>query len=130
MLIPDLQASIICDDIRREANGKMIIIGSFDSINVRSLPTITPRICIFNRWCCGSGSFKQQTRIIMPDGITEFTKGKEVDINLPSQEAFATSIECFLNLKFNEAGTYWIEITLNGDLKIRYPLTVNLQTQP
>jgi len=29
-----------------------------------------------------------------------------------------------MNVSFQEEGTYWVEILLDGDLKIRYPLRV------
>ena len=36
--------------------------------------------------------------------------------------ATATSVEIFLNVKFETPGTYWVEVMLDGDMKIRYPL--------
>ena len=38
------------------------------------------------------------------------------------KRATATSVEYFLNVRFERPGTYWIEILLDGDLKLRYPL--------
>ena len=37
-MIPDLQTSLICDDVRQERNGKFILIGIFDVIG-RSNPS-------------------------------------------------------------------------------------------
>ncbi len=37
-------------------------------------------------------------------------------------EATATSVEFFLNVKFETEGTYWVEILLDRDIKVRYPL--------
>jgi hypothetical protein len=75
-----------------------------------------------NRWCCGQGVFKQRSRILKPDGATPVVEGKEVAVRLPDSEATATSVEFFLNVRFEAEGTYWIEILLEGDLKLRYPL--------
>ena len=49
-------------------------------------------------------------------------EGKEVTLKLPDSEATATSVEFFLNVKFETEGTYWVEILLDNDLKVRYPL--------
>jgi len=119
---PDLQASILCDDVRQERNGKFILIGIFDAIGVPAFPVVFQRICIVNRWCCGLGTFQQRSRIIAPDGATVVVEGKDVPVHLPDNEANATSVEFFLNVRFEKEGAYWIEILLDGDLKLRYPL--------
>jgi hypothetical protein len=121
-LIPDLQSSLICDDVRQERNGKFILIGLFDVIAVPALPTVFQRLCVVNRWCCGQGQFEQRSRILAPDGVTPVVEGKQVTVRLADSEATATSVEFFLNARFETAGTYWIEILLDGDLKLRYPL--------
>ncbi|MGI5869712.1 MAG: DUF6941 family protein [Kiritimatiellia bacterium] len=123
-MIPDLQFSILCDDVRREDNGKFILIGIFDSLRFRTLPSAPPRICVVNRWCCGSGVFKQVTRIIGPDGVEPIGIGREVDIKLNTQEQTATSVEIFMNLGFKVHGIHWVEILLDDQLRLRYPLIV------
>jgi hypothetical protein len=119
---PDLQASILCDDVRQERNGKFMLIGIFDAIGVPAFPVVFQRLCIVNRWCCGLGAFHQRSRIVAPDGATVVVEAKDVPVHLPDSEANATSVEFFMNVRFPAEGTYWIEITLDGDLKLRYPL--------
>lgn len=121
-MMPDLQSSLVCDDVRQERNGKFILIGLFDVIGVPAFPALFQRLCVVNRWCCGSGVFKQRSRILAPDGKTVVIEGQNIDINLPESEATATSVEIFMNAKFDTEGVYWIEILLEGDLKLRYPL--------
>lgn len=121
-MLPDLQSSLLCDDVRQERNGKFILIGLFDVIGVPAFPAIFQKICIINRWCCGEGEFKQRSRIFKTNSNTLLIEGKEVKVRLPDSESTATSVEFFLNVKFEEEGTYWIEILLEGDLKLRYPL--------
>lgn len=121
-MIPDLQSSLLCDDVRQERNGKFILVGLFDALGVPQFPTVIQRLCIVNRWCCGDGEFHQKSRIIQPDGTTLLVEGKDVLLKMPDPEATATSVEFFLNVKFEAEGTYWVEILLEGDLKIRYPL--------
>lgn len=121
-MIPDLQSSLLCDDVRQERNGKFMLIGLFDMVAVPAYPAMFQRICVVNRWCCGLGTFKQRTRLIKPDGQTALIEGRDVAVNLPDSESTATSVEFFLNVRFEIPGTYWVEVVLDGDLKVRYPL--------
>mgnify|MGYP003981944339 CR=1 FL=1 len=124
MMIPDLQSSLLCDDVRQERNGKFILIGLFDAVGVPKFPALFQRICVVNRWCCGQGEFTQRSRILKPDGLSVLVEGKEVKVVLADSEATATSVEFFMNFKFETPGTYWVEILLDGALKLRYPLKV------
>ncbi len=122
MIQPDLQSSLLCDDVRQERNGKFILIGLYDGIMVPSFPAVFQRLCIVNRWCCGEGEFQQLSRIVKPDGVTPLVEGQPVKIILPNSEATGTSVEFFINVMFETEGTYWVEILLDGDMKLRYPL--------
>jgi len=93
------------------------------------LPVHMMRMCVVNRWCAGSGTFKQQTRILAPDGVTEALKGREVEIKLGSDEQTATSVEVFVNPKFQHAGMYWVEILLDDNIKMRYPFAIRVKPQ-
>lgn len=123
-MIPDLQSSILCDDVRQERNGKFILIGLFDAIASQRMPVKYPRLFMVTRWCSGEGEFQQRTRILKPDLSTMLVEGKPIPVRLPSSEATATNVEVFMNVSFEEEGTHWVEVSLDGDLKIRYPLRV------
>ena len=129
-MIPDLQSSLLCDDVRQESNGKFILIGLFDMVAVASFPAVFMKVCLVNRWCCGQGDFKQHVRVLAPDGKGVLLEGQDVPIRLPEQDAVATSVEIFLNVRFATEGTYWVEILLDGDLKLRYPLKARQATLP
>ena len=130
-MIPDIQFSVLCDDVRQEINGHFQFLGVFgDGIAVKQFPFRLFRFCIANRWVCGQGDFKQKTTIFMPDGKTPFLQGREVKIHLQNGAANHTSIEQFLGTEFKEAGTYWIEVNLDGELRARYPFTVRLAPTP
>ncbi|NQT94378.1 MAG: hypothetical protein HQ559_16600 [Lentisphaerae bacterium] len=120
-IAPDLQSSLLCDDVRQERNGKFILIGLFDALAVPSFPTLFHKLCLENRWCCGQGEFKQRSRLLTPDD-TVLIEGKEIVVSLQDTGATATSVEYFLRVKLETAGVYWVEIILDGDLKLRYPL--------
>jgi len=123
-MAPNLQASLMCDDVRQERSGKFILIGLFDVIAGPSFPLRYPQLFLVNRWCSGEGEFTQQTRILAPDQSTLVAQGKPILLRLPSPEASATHIEVFLNLEFRAPGVHWVEILLDDDLALRYPLRV------
>ncbi len=129
-MTPDLQMSVLCDDVRQERSGKFILIGLFDVIGLSAFPTLFPRICIVNRWCCGQGSFRERTRIVGPDNGAVVVEGQEILVRLADGESSVTNVEFFLNVKIEKEGVYWVEIMIDGDLKLRYPLRVNRVSAP
>ncbi|MFA5687870.1 MAG: hypothetical protein WC959_01775 [Kiritimatiellales bacterium] len=129
-MLPDLQSSLICDDVRQERNGKFMLIGIFDAIHSEQLPVTFMKMCLVTRWCNGAGNFIQRSQILNTDQKTVLAAGQDVRVNLPSPEAAATSVEVFINVTFPAPGVYWVEILLDGDLKIRYPLRVNKLDRP
>ncbi|NCD32863.1 MAG: hypothetical protein EOL87_05515 [Spartobacteria bacterium] len=124
-LIPDIQASVICDDVRQERNGKFILIGIFDAISAPEIPVRYGKLFTVTRWCSGEGLFIQKTRILQPNTNDVLLEGKAIKVQLPNTESSATNVEVFMNVTFEEFGTYWIEILLDDDLVIRYPLRVH-----
>jgi hypothetical protein len=129
-MLPDLQSTLLCDDVRQEMTGKFILIGLFDSLGSPTFPFRHPRMFLVTRWCSGEGEFEQHTRILRPDMSTLVAEGRKIPVKLPNSEATATNVELFLNLEFHEAGTHWVEVLLDGDIKIRFPLRVGKVSQP
>lgn len=123
-LLPDLQSSLLCDDVRQEVNGKFILIGLFHAIGSNQFPLRYPRLCVVNRWCSGEGTFTQTTRILKPDRSTPLLTGKNLPVQLQDQASTVTNVELFLNVNFEEPGVYWFEILLENQLKLSYPLRV------
>ena len=39
-------------------------------------------------------------------------------------------MELFINTEFHEAGIHWVEVLLDNDIKMRFPLLVTKMTQP
>ena len=129
-MLPDLQSTLLCDDVRQERTGKFILIGLFDSLGSPAFPFRHPRMLLVTRWCSGEGEFEQHTRILRPDMSTLVAEGRKIPVKLPNAEATATNVELFLNLEFHEAGTHWVEVLLDGDIKIRFPLRVGKVAPP
>lgn len=130
VMSPDLQSSLICDDVRQERSGKFILIGLFDAIALPRYPATFQRLCIVNRWCCGQGTFVQHSRLLAPDQVKTIAESKPAKLKLPDTEATATCIEFFMNVRFDTPGTYWIEIILEDQLTLRYPLRAAIVKKP
>ena len=129
-LAPDLQASLLCDDVRQERNGKFILIGIFDGLVLPSFPIHFPRLCVVNRWCCGAGQYTHRTRIVGPDGNSKLVEGRPMPVKLPSVDKVATSVEYFVNFEISQPGEYWVEILLDKQLRLRYPLHIRKANEP
>ena len=133
-ILPDLQCSLVCEEVRQEANGNLFLIGVVNVIRVPQLPVVAPRICIFNRWTAGIGQFNESTRLIAPDQTTVVSKG-EMKFELRDPSHSATGVMVFGQVEFKTAGTYYVEVLVDEVMKIRYPLPLVVtpppnQTQP
>jgi len=129
-MIPDLQASFVCEDVRVEAGGAHTIVGVVNFIGAPTLPIQIIKLCIWTRWSSGVGQFEQVTRIMAPDEVTKLATAT-TRFWLDNEESHTTNVNIFGGLQFKEAGTYHVEIVLDGELKLHYPLRVVLvQQQP
>ena len=124
-ILPDLQASLLCEEVRQESNGNLFLIGVINFIRVPQLPIVAPRLCIFNRWAAGLGQFNEKIRIIAPDQTTVISKA-ETKFELRDPSHCATGVMVFGNVEFKTAGTYFIEVMVDDVMKLRYPVPVIL----
>ncbi len=122
-IAPALLYSILCDDVRREENGKFLLIGLFETIGAREFPATHPALFIVNGWIGGVGSFRQYSRILDPSG-QELARDQETPFQLSTLKARHSVIARFNHLELPQAGEYAVEVLLNGDLKVRYSLVV------
>jgi uncharacterized protein DUF6941 len=122
-ILPDLQASLMCEDVKQEANGNLFLIGVINLIRVPQLPVVAGRLCVFNRWTAGIGQFTESVRLIAPDQTTVLRKS-EVKFTLKDAALHATNITVLGQLEFKTAGTYFIEVLVDDVMKLRYPVPV------
>lgn len=127
-ILPDLQCSLVCEEIRQEVNGNFFLIGVINFIRVPQLPVTAFRLCVFNRWAAGIGQFTESVRLIAPDQTTVLRKS---EVKFPMQDAAlsATNVSMFPQVEFKTAGTYYIEVLVDDVMKLRYPLTI-IHTPP
>ncbi len=119
---PNLQFSVLCDDVRREDNGKFMLIGLFEAITARVFPATHPALFVVNRWCKGQGSFLQKIKIINSKDKSVVFQTNEQPFDLQDIDAHHTLISRINNLVFIASGKYWVEIMLDDVLILNYPL--------
>jgi hypothetical protein len=120
-ILPDLQCSLVCEDIRQEATGNFILIGVLNFIRVPQVPVTAGRLLVFNRWTAGFGDFNQSIRLLAPDQTTVLAKN-EVKFSLPDPAAHTVNVAVFGNVTFNAPGNYFVEVLVDDVMKLRYPL--------
>jgi hypothetical protein len=128
-MIPDLQASFACEDVRVEASGAHTIVGIVNFIGAPTLPIQVIKLCVWTRWSSGVGEFEQVTRVVGPDEETVLATAT-TQFRLGNEESHTTNVNIFGGLQFSEAGAHHVEIILDGELKLRFPLRVILVPPP
>lgn len=122
-VLPDLQASILCEDVRQELNGLQTLVGVIQLLPTPALPVGLLKLCLWTRWCGGYGKFRQTSRIL---GIEEvqIIAESHIDFELKELEGQVTNVNLFAGVQFQSFGIHHVEILLDGELLLRYPLPV------
>jgi hypothetical protein len=128
-MIPDLQASFACEDVRVEASGAHTIVGIVNFIGAPGLPIQVLKLCIWTRWSSGVGEFVQTTRLVGPDEETLLASAT-TEFRLGNEESHTTNVNIFGGVQFTQVGAHHVEILLDGELKLRFPLRVMLPPKP
>src|SRR3989442_6748410 len=98
-ILPDLQCSLLCEDVRQEVTGNFILIGVVNFIRVPQLPVTAARLLFFNRWTAGFGEVTQFVRLIAPDHASVLAT-HEVKFALPDASTQAINLAGFGNVTF------------------------------
>ncbi len=120
---PDVQACVLCEDVRAEISGQQTLVGIIGLIVAPSLPIGFFKLCLWTRWCGGAGKFKQTSLILGCDDDQPIAQS-EVEFALPEMDAHATNVHVLGGVQFQKYGVYHVEIRLDGELKMRFPLPV------
>ncbi len=128
-LTPDLQAALLCEDVRQEINGMQTLVGVITALPFPQLPARLIKLCVWSRWTGGQGVFTQQSRILAPDEETEVGRS-EVRFELKDIDGNATNVHYFGGLVFHVQGPHTIEILLDGELQLRFVIPVVLVSGP
>ncbi len=122
-ILPDLQSCVLCEDVRCEINGMQTLVGVINVIPAPALPVNCMRLCIWSRWCSGSGKFRQKSRIIGVDEQQVLAQA-EVEFELREMEGHATNVHYFAGIQFQQFGLHHVEVFLENELRLRFPLPV------
>lgn len=127
-ILPDLQSSLLCEDIRQEMSGNVILLGIIAYIRVPQLPVMAPKLVVFNRWTAGVGQFTETVRLIGPDDAVI----RQSQVRFALQEAIhnATNVTLLAQVEFKVAGTYYVEVLVDDVMKLRYPVPLGVVQPP
>ena len=119
-ILPDLQCSLLCEEVRQEMNGNFLLIGVFSALRLPQLP-LTLNLCLFNRWTAGYGQFIESVRLLAPDQTTVLRKG-EITFALQDVTHNRTTVSFWGQVKFETPGAYNVEVLVDDVMKLRYPV--------
>ena len=128
-ILPDLQCSVLCEDVRQEVTGNFIALGIIGTIRVPKLPVVAAKLCVFTRWVAGVGEFHENIRLIAPDQETLIRKC-ETKFVLRDPAHHATNIAVFAGTQFEARGVHTVEVIVDDVMKLRYPLPVVIVEPP
>lgn len=122
-ILPDLQCSIIAEDVRQEVQGSFGLVGVLGFIRVAQVPVTAYKLCVFNRWTSGLGQFTETIRFVAPDQSTVLRTGQTRFV-LQDATHHATNLTVLGQLQFPVAGVYFVEVLVDEVMKLRYPFPV------
>lgn len=120
---PDLHAAILCEDVRAEASGQQSLIGVLSAIPAPMVPIGLFKLCLWARWGGGVGRFHQRSVILDCDEEKPMAKA-DIQFEVRELESHATNVHFFGGVQFPKHGVYHVEIYLDEDLRLRFPLPV------
>lgn len=121
-ILPDLQSSLLCEEVRQEISGNFILLGIIAYVRVPQLPITALKLCVFNRWTAGLGQFTETVRMVAPD--ESVMRQSQVRFELKDATHNATNVTLFTQVEFKTAGTYYIEVLVDDVMKLRFPVPV------
>jgi hypothetical protein len=122
-ILPDLQACMVCEDVRAEISGQQTLVGVVTVIPAPMLPVAFFKLCLWTRWCGGQGTFTQRSLILSSENEQILAESR-VEFSLGELEANATNVHVFGGVKFERFGIHHVEIHLDDELRLRFPLPV------
>ncbi|HEY1794376.1 MAG TPA: hypothetical protein VGG34_15785 [Opitutaceae bacterium] len=128
----EILTACLCDSAA-DYNGKLCILGAFDTIHVKQLPTIHPFCSVALRILLKEGDMgphKIQMGLIDQDGRDMLPNGKiSIDFKVPPlpESSFFMSSNCVLNLQglmLPAAAQYSFDVAIDGNILVRVPMQV------
>ena len=127
----EIQVATLCDSAS-DYNGKLCVLGTFDTICSSGIPIIHSHCSLALRICFKPGDEGRHTvtvRFINDDGKPIMkTFSESIDIKLPNNAYFLTRnlILNFQRLTFAATGQFSIDVSVDDEMLARIPLRVLL----
>lgn len=131
----DIQVATLCD-AATDSQGKLNILGTFDTINAGQLPAVHPQCSVALRMVfekMEEGNHKVRLNFVDEDGKSVMPPiDMPVQVEVPDEAIFISRnfIVNIQHLKFEKAGFYSVDISLGGEIRGRIPLLVRYIPQP
>lgn len=131
----NIQVAVLCD-AATDDNGKLNLLGAFDTIYARELPAIHPQCAVALRVTFFSGDEGQHSlrlNFVDADGRSIMPSIElPVEVSLPEDMHFGTRNFIFniQQLKFDEPGIYSVDVSLDERSQASVPLMVKYVAQP
>lgn len=121
---PSLQFSIPCLNVKEE-DGPPSLEHIFYELPFPQFPFKFPGRGFFinNGWCNGKGQFVQSMKILNPDKSSLVETGDQ-PFTLAEAETPFMAVNLFNGVEFKTEGTYMVQVYLDGEIKLEYPLVV------
>ena len=125
----NIQVAVLCD-AATDDNGKLNLLGAFDTIYTQQLPAVHPQCSIALRVTFTSvneGTRKLKLNFVDADGHAIMPPIEiPVEVVLPEDMHFGTRnfIINIQQLKFDEPGLYSVDLSLDGQSQASIPLLV------
>lgn len=104
---------------------KISLMGIFQNIMVEKLPVSLIKFAVVNHWQ-GSGDHQTEIRILSPDKSNLIVTSQPTKIEL-ADGGFTDNVSFFVNVVFQNPGTYWIQTIANTVVLDELPLIVTDQ---
>ena len=131
----NVQIAVLCDAATDE-NGKMNLLGSFDTIYAQQLPAVHPQCAVALRLTFmpgDEGTRKLTLNFINADGHSIMPAIElPVPVTLPDDAHFLTRnfIVNIQQLKFAEPGLFSVDVRMDDQSQASIPLLVKLVERP
>ncbi|MDB6052840.1 MAG: hypothetical protein JWN25_363 [Verrucomicrobiales bacterium] len=127
----NIQVAVLCD-AATDYQGKLNLLGTFDTIYTSRLPAIHPQCSVALRVVfqkIEEGAHKLKMNFVDEDGkLVMPSLDVPVEVTLPESEQFLSKnfIVNIQQLKFDKIGVYSIDIAVDGRQETSIPLSVKL----
>lgn len=120
-----LNYGFVCEAATVSSDGKVSILGIFDSIGVRQFPAVHPRVVVVSNWKGDVGEYKVQLELKAPDG-KELVSIPNMLAKIQQAGGKANMLADLNQIKFEKDGLYLFQFSVEGQSDVfEIPMGVN-----